>query len=391
MKNIPFHFQILIGMILGLLWGIFLPDQVFLVAPLGQIFIKLLKMIVIPLIFVSVIDGINSVGSAKQLSKLGGRTVGYYVATNVLAVLVSLFLVNIIRPGAGVTVFGEGFEGMPSATGLFDFIPKNIFEALANGSSLQIIFVAILLGVGMVRLEGKTANLAQWFKEVNALLMKLTGMIIALAPIGVFGLIASMTQALDWGTFLGIGKFAVTIILSLLVHGAIVLPILLKVFTGRSIKDFFLAARPALLTAFSTSSSSATLPLTLKCVQEKGKVKKEIAGFVLPVGATVNMDGTAMYEATACLFIAQALGIDLSLSQQLIVFFTASLAAIGAASIPSAGLITLALVLNAVGLPLEGIGFLLAIDRPLDMSRTTVNVWGDMVGCAVVQGKEKSQ
>lgn len=388
MRKIPFHFQILIGMIVGLAFGFLLPEYVRYVSPVGKIFIQLLKLVVIPLIFVSIVDGISRVGSTKRLSELGGKTVAYYAGTNAIAVVVALVLVNLIKPGLGVDVFGsESPVKDVAVTSLFDFIPTNIVGAFVEGRSLQIIFLAIFFGVALVKLEDKTANLRTWFGEVSELLLKLTQYIIALAPLGVLALMAGLVQALDWNTFIGIGKFAFTIMAALLIHGVIVIPVIFKLFSGRSLWSYFKSLEPALLTAFSTSSSSATLPLTLECVEENAKVKKEVAGFVLPVGATVNMDGTAIYEATACLFVAQAVGVDLSLMQQLTVFFTASLAAMGAAAIPSAGLITLTLVLNAVGLPLEGIGLLLAIDRPLDMSRTVVNVWGDAVGCAVVEGK----
>jgi len=388
MNKVPLHFQILIGMIAGLSFGYFFPGQVQWVTPLGTIFISLLKMVVIPLIFVSIIDGIARVGNTQQLSQLGFKTVAYYLVTNALAVIVALPLVNLIRPGVGVKMFGEENAMEKVASPLIDFIPENIFQAFATGNSIQIIFIAIIFGIGLVLLNQKTPNLLSWFREANALLLKLAGILIRLAPIGVFGLLAPMTHAIDWSGLAGLGKFAFTIVLSLAIHAFITLPIIFKLFSRRSILDYVKKAQPALLSAFSTSSSSATLPITLECVEVEAKVPKKVSGFVLPIGATINMDGTAIYEATACLFIAQALGVDLTLTQQIIVFMTASLAAIGAAAIPSAGLVTLTIVLSAVGLPIEGIGILLAIDRPLDMTRTVVNVWGDMVGCAVIEGKE---
>lgn len=384
-KNIPFYATILAGMVLGFFYGHFFPEHVGWAEPLGTIFMKLLRMMVIPLVFVSIVDGICRAGSIEKLSSLGGKTVVYYLATNALAVLTGLVLVNVIRPGEGVTLFGNRPEQLVSPGHLFDLIPENIFRSFAQGDTLQIIFMAIVFGIGLVVLGDKAPSLRKAVSEANELFLGLTSKIILLAPIGIFGLMAVMAKSLDWTAFSGVMKFAVTILLGLLIHGAITLVIFFKVFSKRPLGRFFKNMQPALLTAFSTSSSSATLPVSFDCIEKKEGISKEVAGFVLPVGATVNMDGTAIYEAVACLFIAQALGIELSLSAQVVVFFTASLAAIGAASIPSAGLITLAIVLTSVNLPLEGIGFLLAFDRPLDMSRTIVNVWGDMVGCAILE------
>ncbi len=384
-KKTPLSIAILAGMILGFLFGHTFPDQVGWVAPLGTIFMKLLRMLVIPLVFISVVDGICRAGSIEKLSSLGFRSVAYYLSTNALAVFTGLILVNLIKPGAGVTVFGNHPEHPVSTSGLFDLIPENIFRSFAQGDTLQIIFMAIIFGIGLVVLEDKTPSIRKAVSEANELFLGLTSRVILLAPIGVFGLMAVMAKSLDWSALSGVMKFAATILIGLLIHGAITLVIFFKIFSKRPLGRFLKNMQPALLTAFSTSSSSATLPVSFECIEKKEGISKEVAGFVLPVGATVNMDGTAIYEAVACLFIAQAMGIELSLSAQIVVFFTAALAAIGAASIPSAGLITLAIVLTAVNLPLEGIGFLLAFDRPLDMCRTIVNVWGDLVGCAILE------
>lgn len=375
-------------MLAGVLFGIFLPGKVPWIAWTGDIFLKLLRMIVMPFIFISIVDGVVRAGSMQQLSRLGGKAVLYYLSTTMLAVLTSLVLVNWIRPGAGVKIFGEKILGAGSTASFFDFIPANIFQAFFYGNTLQLIFVALFFGAGLVMVIDKVPTLVAALKEANEFFLKLTTVIIRLAPLGVFGLLAVMVQHMDWPTFVGIGKFAAVILIGLVIHGGISLPLIFKAFSNRPFLPYVKAMQPALLTAFSTSSSSATLPVTIECVEKEARVAPEIAGFVLPVGATVNMDGTAIYEAAACLFVAQSLGVELNLLQQIVVFFTATLAAIGAAAIPSAGLVTLAMVLTAVNLPLEGIGFLLAIDRPLDMSRTVVNVWGDMVGCAVVEGKK---
>lgn len=388
--SVPFHYQIFIGIVFGIIFGLAFPNLVFIVKPFGVIFLKLLKLMVVPLIFVSLVDGVARVGSAERLSALGFRTAVFYLATNALSVITSLFLVNTIRPGDGVKIFGEKPAVPPPPTDFLNFIPQNFFKSLVEGDTMQIIFVALFFGVGLVAIKEKGKMLRELFSELNEWILKIVSFVMRLAPIGVFGLLAGMVQAFDWQALQGVGKFALTLLLGLLIHGCITLPLLFKIFSKRSLKEFVKTMEPALFTSFSTSSSAATLPVTMDCIENRAKIPKDIAGFVLPIGATVNMDGTAMYEAAACLFVAQSLGIDLNLGQQLIVFFTAALAAIGAAAIPSAGLVTLAMVLTAVHLPLEGIGFLLAIDRPLDMSRTVVNVWGDMVACAVIEGTEKN-
>lgn len=393
MTKIPLHIRIFLSMIAGMAFGLLLPDYTGWVHPLGLIFLKVLKMLVVPLIFISIVDGINQAGTMEKLSRLGGRTLLYYMATTALAVAVSLVLVNLIQPGAGVAIFGEKPEILETTKGIhfMDFIPDNMLGAFVEAQALQIILLALMVGLGMVALGEKVAGLRRGFSEANTLLMKITSVIIEFAPFGIFGLIAHMAGSFDLAALKGVLKFVITILAGLGIHAVITLPLIFKIFSGRSLIRFLGSVYPALFSAFSTASSSATLPITLDCVEEREGISKETAGFVLPVGATVNMDGTAMYEAVACMFIAQALGVEMSLTSQLVIFLTATLAAVGAAAIPSAGLITLAIVLTAVGLPLEGIGFLLVFDRPLDMCRTTVNVWGDMVGCAVVENKKNKK
>lgn len=388
MKKPPLHIAIFLGMALGAAFGYFFPQFLPWVKPVGVIFLKLLKLLVVPLIFFSIVDGIAKVGSMERLSKLGLKTVLYYALTTALAVATGLLLVNLIQPGKGVKIFGEAppEAGMPG--NWLDFIPENVFQAFFKGDMLQIIFIAIFAGAALVSLGDRAGLVRKGVEEINELILKLTSFVIGTAPIGVFALMANMAGSIDFAAFMGIAKFGVTNILGLLIHGCITLPLLFKLLSKRPLLPFLKHCQPALVTSFSTSSSSATLPVTMDCVEKKAGISKETAGFVLPVGATINMDGTAIYEAAACLFIAQAAGVDLSLYQQIVVFATASLAAMGAASIPSAGLVTLAMVLTAVNLPLEGIGFLLAFDRPLDMSRTVLNVWGDMVACAVLDEKK---
>lgn len=371
-------------MAFGAAYGYFLPQYVRYVDFLGVIFLKLLKLLVVPLIFVSILDGIARVGSMEKLSRLGLRTVLFYLLTTTLAVATGLILVNWIQPGNGVKIFGKAVEGAGHPTDFLNFIPDNVFSAFTRGDTLQIIVIALFGGAALVSLGDRVETLKRGLAELNELTLKMTTFVIGMAPVGVFGLMAKMAGSIDLTAFVGIAKFAMTNILGLLIHGCITYTILFKLFTKRPYLPYLKTCEPALITAFSTSSSSATLPVTMECVEKRAGISKEVAGFVLPVGATINMDGTAIYEAAACLFVAQAIGVHLTISQQIVVFVTACLAAMGCGAIPSAGLVTLAMVLNSVNLPIEGIGFLLAFDRPLDMSRTILNVWGDMVACAVI-------
>ncbi|MCK5618517.1 MAG: dicarboxylate/amino acid:cation symporter, partial [Candidatus Krumholzibacteria bacterium] len=262
--------------------------------------------------------------------------------------------------------------------------PANPVKAMAEMQILPLIVFSLLFGAVLTTIGNKGRPLIDLFESLNAAMMKLTDWVIRLAPYGVFALLAAVVAESGPGIFANLGKYMATVLLGLAIHALVTLPILLKLVGGANPKRYFEKVATALTTAFSTASSSATLPLTIDCVETKAKVAPRVSSFVLPLGATINMDGTALYEAVAAIFIAQVYGIDLSFGQQVLIFLTATLAAIGAAGIPSAGLVTMAIVLNAVGLPLEGIGMILAVDRILDMCRTSVNVWGDTVGCTVV-------
>jgi Na+/H+-dicarboxylate symporter len=400
------HWKILIGMAAGVVVGLLInesfhvPGFGFLetavgfvlrpvIGPLGKIFIKLLKMLIVPLILASMVVGVARVGDIRKLGGLGGKTFIFYIATTFASVFVGLVLVNILRPGVGAP---EIAGVVPDAvrtevtigTILLNMIPENPVRAMAEMQILPLIVFSLLLGAVLTTIGQKGKALIDLFESLNEAMMRLTDWVIELAPIGVFALLAVVVAETGPGIFANLGKYMATVLLGLAVHALVTLPVLLKLVGGASPRRYFSAVSPALTTAFSTASSSATLPLTIDCVEEKAKVSSRVSSFVLPLGATINMDGTALYESVAAVFIAQVYGIDLSLGQQVMVFLTATLAAIGAAGIPSAGLVTMAIVLNAVGLPLEGIGMILAVDRILDMCRTTVNVWGDTVGCMVV-------
>ncbi len=378
-----------VGVLGGFLYGALLPRWI---APLdffGDLFLALLNMIVVPLVAVSVFLGVASLESLGRLRDLGLKTFLYYLATTSLAVFTGLVLVHLIRPGVGVALSASGTASLPTAQGwtprdfVLRLVPTNPLASLARGEILPIIVFSLLLGAAVIPVRDREP-VVRFFQGLNDAILTLTGWIMLLAPVGVAGLVAAVVAEKGLAVLLPIFRYALTVILGLLIHASVTLPLVLALLGRRSALGLFHQVKGALAVAFSTASSSATLPVTLELVEKEAGVRPEVAGFVLPLGATINMDGTALYEAVAALFIAQAYGISLSLPAQAVVFLTATLAAIGAAGIPSAGLVTMTLVLKAVGLPLEGIGLILAVDRFLDMLRTTVNVWGDCIGAALV-------
>ncbi|UCC97221.1 MAG: dicarboxylate/amino acid:cation symporter [Phycisphaerales bacterium] len=384
------HTQILIAIALAVAVGVVLGERVAPIKIVGDIFIRLLKAIIIPLILASMVAGIVSLGDVRKLGRIGLKTLLYYMATTTLAVVVGLVVVNLMEPGAGVDIGTEtGSEAasgeVPSIASIIeDIVPANLFDAMAKDKVLSIIFFALLLGVAISSIAEKGKPLVAFFEAFNAVMMKITGWIMHLAPFGVFALMAHTIGTMGLSVWKPLALYMATVALGLVIHAFITLPILLHTFAKYSPVKFIRDVFTAVATAFSTASSAATLPITMDCLQENTGVSNKVTSFVLPLGATVNMDGTALYEAVSAIFIAQAYGIDLHLGQQLIVMITATLASIGAAAIPGAGLITMVIVLKAVNLPLEGIGMILAVERLLDMLRTAVNVWGDACGAAVV-------
>jgi Na+/H+-dicarboxylate symporter len=379
--KIKVHTQIFIAIIAGGIAGVILGPNAEHIKIVGDIFIRLLRMIIIPLIMASMVTGIVSIGSGRNLGRISLRTAVYYMATTLLAVTVGLVLVNLIKPGVGVELPAEQNavdlqHTPPSAvTIISDIIPKNLFAAMADDKVLSVIFFSLLLGFAISSIGQKAKPIADMFDAFNEIMLKITGWVMWLAPFGVIiGLDVIKPLAL----------YMLTVIVGLLIHACLTLPVLLSVAGRYSPFRFIRQMFSAVATAFSTASSAATLPITMDCLEKNVGVSKKVAGFVLPLGATINMDGTALYEAVAAMFIAQAYGITMTLPQQITIMLTATLASIGAAAIPGAGLITLVIVLKAVGLPLEGIAVILAVDRLLDMSRTAVNVWGDACGAAVV-------
>lgn len=399
--KIKLHWQILIALVLAVLFGYFFPDSVAYTSWMGDIFLRALKMVIIPLIFSSIISGVTSMGEGKNLGRLGLKTLTYYLATSTIAIVTGLILVNLIKPGVGVDLgFTKTVEGLSEHSGsvrdvLYRLIPENIINAMAEGSILSVIFFAIVFGFFITKVESKSREaLTTFFDAIFEVMMKVTLFIIKFTPLGIFGIVSkevarNSDQLASIAGSLAI--YSICVLAGLFFHAFVSLPLIVR-FIGK--------ARPyahlknmltPLLTAFSTSSSSATLPLTMESLEYNSGVSNKISSFTLPLGATINMDGTALYECVAAMFIAQAYGVDLSFGQQAVVVVTALLASIGAAGIPMAGLVMITVVLTAVGLPLEGIGLILAVDRILDMVRTSVNVWSDSCGAVTIARSEKEE
>ena len=375
------------------------------IKPFGTIFINLLKLIAVPLILASLIKGVSDLKDISKLSQMGGSTIITYLITTLTAVSIGLILVNIIQPGKSISVETrqELVEAYSSDTkakqeaaakqqeagplqALVDVVPSNIFLAASNNRNmLQVIFFALFFGIGMILLaEKKVKPVKKFFDSFNDIILKLIDLIMLAAPYGVFALLAALVvEAPSFELFQALALYAFTLLLGLAIM-IVVYMIIVRVFTKKKISFFMKGIAPAQLLAFSTSSSAATLPVTMECVEENLGVDKEVASFVLPIGATINMDGTSVYQGVAAVFIAQAFGLDLSLSAQLGIVFTATLASIGTAAVPSAGIVMLVIVLAQAGIPEAGLALIFAIDRPLDMCRTIVNVTGDAAVSMIV-------
>jgi Na+/H+-dicarboxylate symporter len=397
MRKIELYWQILIAFCLAIVFGILFKNAVPYVSWMGVVFLKGLNMVIIPLIVSSMISGVVNIGDAKNLGRVGLKTMSYFILTSIVALFTGLILVNLIKPGVGAEL---GLHQNPLELSLtkvtfgdvlLNIVPSNIVKAMVENQILSIIFFSLLFGFFITKTEVKYKSiLSEFFNAIFEVMMKLTMFIIKFTPLGIFGIIAKLVAEQEnlGALFSRLGLYGLVVILGLVIHSGITLPLLIKVFAKVNPINHFKAVREPLLTAFSTSSSSATLPLTLEAVEHKSGVSNTISSFVLPLGATINMNGTALYELVAAMFIAQAYGIDLSFGQQLILVVTGLLASIGSAGIPMAGMIMMSVVLSSVGLPLEGIGLILAIDRFLDMFRTTVNVWGDTCGAVIIAKSE---
>jgi len=361
---------------------------------LGGIFIDLLKMVLVPLIFTSIVVGVANLQAHRQASRVWKLTLAFFLASMVLAMVLALVGTHWLNPGAHLqlAMFDHALQDFHThqltpgefAQQFVHSLFQNPFAALAQGSILPVVVFALFLGVALVAGGARNQHLLKVLQEFLALLMRMVGWIMWLAPLGILALLSKLLATQNASLLASMGEFILLIFALTLIHGALILPGLLYLFTRKSPLWFWRGARPALITAFATSSSSATLPISLECAEHKLQVRQDVAGFVLPLGATMNMDGTALYEASAALFVATLAGIDLSFGQQLMVMMTAMVAAMGAPGIPSAGMVTMVMVLQAVGLPAEAIAILLPIDRLLDTIRTAVNVEGDLVASLVV-------
>lgn len=395
-KKVSLTTLIFVGFFLGLIAGkVFGQSILPLAETLAEVFLRLLKMAILPLIITSIISGVVSVGTASGLGRLGLKTLTYYVTTTLMAILAGQLLVNIFRPGVGAKVgLKQTVDHVPAAAQgvrdlLIRIIPENPFTAMANGDVLPVIFFSVLFGYFITRLKGgQKDQLGNFFQAAFDVMMKMTGFIVWSAPLGVFGIIARIVATTGFDAFQSLGYYFVVVLMGLAIHAFITLPLMLRLVGKTNPIVHYKGMIPALITAFSTCSTMVTLPLTMKAVTEHSGASQRVANFVLPIGATVNMDGTALYECVATIFIAQVYGIPLSFTAQLVVVLTALLASIGAASVPMSGLVMMSIILKAVGLPLEGVAIILAVDRILDMFRTTVNVLGDSCGAVVVSQLE---
>jgi proton glutamate symport protein len=416
------HWQIIIGLVLGLIWGLvssviganeFTSNYI---RPFGTIFVDLLKLIAIPLVLASLVVGVSNLNDMTKLSRMGGKTIGIYMVTTTFAIIIGLSVVNVMQPGKTLpeetrTSLMESYSEVVDDRGdaaqevldrsplafLTDIVPENFFEAASdNANMLQVVFIAILLGIGIVKIPlQKGEALVNVFDALNEVIIKIVDLIMKTAPYGVFALMAvviidlagdDLTQAFN--LLKALAWYCIAVVIGLILHVFLVYSVLFKIFSKMRLRDFFKAIQPAMLLGFSTSSSAATLPVTMERVEKNLGVEEEVSSFVLPVGATMNMDGTSLYQAVAAVFIAQALGMDLTIAQQLTIVLTATLASIGAAGVPGAGIIMLVIVLQAIQVPVEGIALILGVDRILDMVRTAVNITGDAAVAVAVASTE---
>ena len=405
MKLASLNMQILVGAVFGVALGLYfhelgaqhqlVQESVYAASLVGTLFIDLLKMILIPLVFCSISVGIANLRQHQQMHRVWVTTLVFFVSSMAIAIVLALLAGNYFKPGAGLhlAMFDHAMQNfqakqLPLPEFFAQFLHGlfvNPFMALSQGNVLAVVSFALILGIALVMGGNRYKSILVLLEEGLAITMQIVGWIMRIAPLGIMALLIQLVAVQDAAMLSTLAKFVAVVVGTTLLHGVVILPLILYLFTGNTPLWFWQGAREALVTAFATSSSSATLPVSLRCATQHLKVKPAIAGFVIPLGATINMDGTALYEAAAALFIANLVGIELSMAQQLIVFFTAMIAAMGAPGIPSAGMVTMVMVLQSVGLPAEAIAILLPIDRLLDTLRTTVNVEGDLVGSLVVQ------
>lgn len=420
--KLELHWKIIIGLVLGLIFGILAAAQGWggftanWIAPFGKIFISLLKLIAVPLVLSSLITGVASLSDLKKLSRIGGRTISIYITTTAVAVTIGLVSVNILQPGntvpedmkvklqetyksaaSGKMEAAEQVKGRSVLQPIVDMVPSNFFSSASNNRNmLQVVFVAIIIGIALIQIPKKKARpVLEFMGGVNDLVIKLVDNIMLIAPIGVFALIADTITSVAGNNLKNVlellgalGFYMLAVILGLILQMVITYTSVLKIFSKMSLKKFYQGISPAQLLAFSTSSSGATLPVTMERCEDELGVSEEVSSFVLPLGATINMDGTALYQAVAAVFIAQTLGMDLNVGAQLTIVLTAVLASIGTAAVPGAGIIMLVIILEAINVPSAGIALILGVDRILDMMRTVTNVTGDASVAVAVASSE---
>ena len=423
MKKLPLHTKILIGMVLGLIFGLICLQFPLLatftidfIKPIGTIFIRGLKMVAVPLVLASLIIGVANIGDISKLSRMGGKTLMIFIVTTVISITIGLSIVAVLKPGEklptstrenlislydnnaqGKISYAEEVQQRGPLQPLVDMVPDNIFMATTNnGKMLQVVFFAIILGIALLQIpKEKGKSVLDFFDGINELIIKIVQYIMLIAPYGVFALIASLIVEIAgndpsqaWELLYALLWYTVTVILGMMTMMVLVYPVLIRYFSNIKYLDFFKGMRPAMLLGFSTSSSTATLPVTMDRVEKNLGVSEEVASFVLPLGATINMNGTSLYQGVSAIFIAQALGLELTLTSQLTIVLTATLAAVGTAGVPGAGLVMLIVVLEAVGIPAAGIALIMAPERILDMIRTMVNITGDASVSVVIASTE---
>lgn len=396
MRKIGLLSQILIAFVIAIIVGAIVGPSIEVVRPLGDLFLRMIKFIIVPLVLASLVVGVAGTGDIKKIGRMGGITFFYYILTTAFAVTIGLILANIFSPGKGLSINAstdkvEVSEAPGVIDTLLNIIPTNPIASLVNGDMLQIIFFAIFLGLAITILGDKAKTVYNFFNELAEIMYKITSIVMKLAPIGVFGLIAPTVGEYGVSVLLPLLKVIVVVYLGCILHAVITYSTSVKLFANMNPLKFFKGIAPASLVAFSTTSSSGTLPITIKNSEENLGVSRKVSSFVLPLGATINMDGTALYQGVCVLFIAQFFGYDLSFAQQLTIVLTATLASIGTAGVPGAGLIMLTMVVTSVGLPVEGIALIAGIDRILDMIRTSVNVTGDASAAVVVNAIEEKR
>jgi Na+/H+-dicarboxylate symporter len=414
LPKLQLHTKILIGLLSGVVFGILANNFGFsdfvaqYIKPVGTIFIRLISMIVVPLVFSSLLVGTASLNDIRKLGRIGGKTIAYYLCTTAVAISIGLILAITFKPGTGLSKETqlqltqssqvqadakiEDALKKPSITDIIlNLVPTNPIKAATEGNMLQVIFSALIVGVALTLIDSQRARpVISFFEGVSDVMIQIVHMIMKIAPYGVFALISAVVGDLGLGILLTLFKYSLVVAGGLVLHMIVTYPLAIKIFSKLKIRTFFEGIQDAQLIAFSSSSSAATLPVTMECVEENLGVSNEVSSFVLPLGATINMDGTALYQGVAAVFIAQVYGMDLSFIQQLMVVLTATLASIGTAGAPGVGMITLAMVLSTIGVPLEGIALILGVDRILDMCRTIVNITGD-ASCAVIVASTENE